>query len=55
MTEKRKPGRPTEATEPVKKKTFSLELSIRRHIESKQNQTKYVSGLVRADMGKTKD
>ena len=50
MTQKRKAGRPTEATEEVKKKTFSLELSIREHIESKPNQTKYIVGLVREDM-----
>ena len=52
MTEKRKAGRPTEATEEVKKKTFSLELSIRRHIEKQPNQTKYIVGLVRDDIKK---
>ena len=50
MTQKRKAGRPTLAKEPVKKKTFSLELSIRKHIEKQPNQTKYIVGLVREDM-----
>jgi len=45
-------GRPKKATEELKKKTFSLPLSVREQIERQSNGTKYIIDLVRADIDK---
>jgi len=45
---KRGRGRPVEATEPLKKKTFSLPESVRDIIEAQPNQTEFIVTLVQA-------